>query len=166
ARGGGRGGPASSSPGGSGVAGLGAGAPRRHAGASGPRVLGPPVRAPQHSGTTAGAGGVPGLGEPTAHLRTEPVVLAARIDTGRTEDTDGGRNLRQQAEALDELRLDAQDPPGVGVHPVGGTTVVQEPLVGGGPGDGAPPVGQGSRSSYSFFILHALKAIRIAPAHT
>src|SRR5699024_1416877 len=81
-------------------------------------------------------------------------------------DTDGGRNLRQQAEALDELRLDAQDPPGVGVHPIGGTTMVQEPLIGGGPGDGAPPVGQGSRSSYSFFILHALQTIRIAPAHT
>src|SRR5699024_9685235 len=66
----------------------------------------------------------------------------------------------------DELRLDAQDPPGVGVHPGGGTTVVQEPLGGGGPGDGAPPGGQRSRSSHSSSIRHALNAIRTAPAHT
>ena len=42
-----------------------------------------------------------------------------------------GRQLGQQAEALDELALDAQHPPRVGVHPVRRAARVEQPLVGG-----------------------------------
>ncbi len=54
------------------------------------------------------------------------VGLGAR----RAEDADGRAELGQRAEALDELRLDAQHPPRVGVHPVGRTAGVEQPLVG------------------------------------
>ena len=40
------------------------------------------------------------------------------------------RQLCEQAETLDELRLDAQHPPRVGVHPVGRAAGVEQPLVG------------------------------------
>mgnify|MGYP000084181986 CR=1 FL=1 len=47
--------------------------------------------------------------------------------------------LGEGAEALDELRLDAQHAPRVGVHPVARAAGVEQPLVGGGRGDlGAP----------------------------
>ena len=53
------------------------------------------------------------------------------LRTGRAEHADGGREFGERAEALDELRLDAHDPPGVGVHPLGGTFGVEQALVGG-----------------------------------
>ena len=34
------------------------------------------------------------------------------------EDADGRTDISHRAEPLDELRLDAQDPPRIGVHPV------------------------------------------------
>ena len=46
-----------------------------------------------------------------------------------TEHGDGGRQLGEQAEALDELALDAQHPPRVGVHPVRRAALVEQPLV-------------------------------------
>ena len=60
-------------------------------------------------------------------MRAEPNTLIA------------GRQFGERAEALDELRLDAQHPPGVGVHPVGRAAGVQQPLVGGARLDLAPP---------------------------
>ncbi len=45
---------------------------------------------------------------------------------------DRGPELGQQAESLDELGLDAQHPPGIGVHPVGRAALVEQPLIGGG----------------------------------
>src|SRR5690606_10358506 len=48
----------------------------------------------------------------------------------RAEDADGGRQLGQGAEALDDLRLHAQHAPGVGVDPAAGGALFQQPLVG------------------------------------
>ena len=50
-------------------------------------------------------------------VRAEP-----KIETAGTE-------LGQQAEPLDELGLDPQHPPRVGVHPVRGPAPVEQPLV-------------------------------------
>ena len=50
---------------------------------------------------------------------------------GRAEHGDRRAELGQRAEALDELGLDPQHPPRVGVHPVGGPARVEQPLVGG-----------------------------------
>src|SRR3954451_24901493 len=47
-----------------------------------------------------------------------------------TEDADRRTELGQRPEALDELRLDAEDPARVGVHPVGRPSAVEQPLVG------------------------------------
>ena len=60
-------------------------------------------------------------------MRAEPKTLMARAEFG------------ERAEALHELRLDAHDPPGVGVHPLGGARGVQQPLVGGAGLHLAPP---------------------------
>ena len=48
------------------------------------------------------------------------------------EDRDRRAEFREQPEALDELGLDPQHPPGVGMHPVAGPAPVEQPLVGGG----------------------------------
>src|SRR6185312_1529167 len=48
----------------------------------------------------------------------------------RAEDADGRAELGQCPEALDELGLDPQHPPGVAVHPVARAVRVQQPLVG------------------------------------
>jgi hypothetical protein len=47
------------------------------------------------------------------------------------EDRDGRTGLGERAEALDELRLDPQDAPWIGVDPVGQAAGVEEALVGG-----------------------------------
>ncbi len=65
---------------------------------------------------------------------TEPfaqgVIGVVHRNTGRAEDRHRSGQLREQPEPLDELALDPQDPPRVGVDPVGRTTSVQQVLVG------------------------------------
>ena len=53
----------------------------------------------------------------------------------RAEHPDRRSELGQRTEALDELGLDPEHPPRVGVHPVRRAARVQQPLVGGGPVD-------------------------------
>ncbi len=79
----------------------------------------------------AGDDGVPGLRELGAELPRELVLGVVARRAGGPEHGDGGADLGEQAEALDELGLDAQHAPGVGVHPVGRSGAVQQPLVGG-----------------------------------
>ena len=49
---------------------------------------------------------------------------------GRAEHRHGGREFGEQPEPLDELALDPQHPPRVGVHPLARAARVQQPLVG------------------------------------
>lgn len=63
---------------------------------------------------------VPGPGQRRADPLREFVLLAVRLGARGTEDAHGVRQVGQQPETLDELRLDAQHSPGVGVHPVRG----------------------------------------------
>jgi hypothetical protein len=60
------------------------------------------------------------------------VVQRLRRRPRGPEDGHRRAELGQQAEALDELRLDPQHPPRVGMHPVAGTAPVQQSLVRGG----------------------------------
>src|SRR5699024_11485426 len=52
--------------------------------------------------------------------------------------------LRARAERLDDLRLDAQDPPRIAVHPVRMPIPVEQPLIGGPCGDLLPPQDDGT----------------------
>ena len=79
----------------------------------------------------AGDDGVAGLGQQPADLDGEGVLGAVPRDPGRPEHADRAPQLGQRAEALDELRLDAQHPPRVGVDPVARPARVEQPLVGG-----------------------------------
>jgi len=65
-------------------------------------------------------------------------VHAAGRGARRAEHRDRAAQLGEQAEALDELGLDAQHPPRVGVHPVTGPAPVQQALIGGGARDLLP----------------------------
>src|SRR5262249_853171 len=58
------------------------------------------------------------------------VRRVARAAARGTEDRDRGPESGQRAEALDELRLDAEYAPRVGVHPVARPPRVQQSLVG------------------------------------
>ena len=64
---------------------------------------------------------------------SSPIGVEGVVDrrARRAEDRDGRAELGEGAEALDELRLDPQDAPRVGVHPVGRAAGVEQPLVGG-----------------------------------
>src|SRR5690606_38135195 len=57
------------------------------------------------------------------------VVGEVRRDTCRAENGHRLGQVGEGAEALDELGLDAQNPPGVLVLPPGGTPAVEQPLV-------------------------------------
>ena len=102
-----------------------------------------PVGRLHHAGTAAGDHRQPGVDQPAAELPGRGVDRAVGLGPGRAEDADRRAQLGQGAEAVDELRLDPQHPPRVGVHPVGRAPAVQQPLVGrGAPGAGdrrAPP---------------------------
>ena len=74
------------------------------------------------------------LGQRGADLLGLVVVLGARLGPGAAEHGDGPRQAGQRTEALDELGLDPQHPPRVGVHPVAGSAGVEQPLVGGAAG--------------------------------
>src|SRR5699024_3711267 len=85
------------------------------------------------SSDLAGDDGVPGLGE----RATEPHRLLVGGVPGPcacgAEHADGVRELGECAEPVDELALDPQYPPRVGVQPVRVLVPVQETLVRGGP---------------------------------
>ena len=67
----------------------------------------------------AGDDGVAGLGQRRADLaRRGRTRASSGVRAGRAEHADRAAELGQRAEALDELRLDPQHPPRVGVHPV------------------------------------------------
>src|SRR5690606_13897576 len=88
-----------------------------------------PVRCLHGAWSTAGDHRIPGLGESLADLDGQLVDGIMRVGAGRAEDAHGWTELGQGTEALDELALDAQHPPGVGVQPLGPAPGVQEALV-------------------------------------
>src|SRR6266566_4945147 len=80
--------------------------------------------------TAAGDHGVARAGQAGRGALGDVVVVAAPRGPRRAEDRDRGTELGQQAEPLHELGLDPQHPPRVGVHPVGRTAPVEQPLIG------------------------------------
>ena len=79
----------------------------------------------------AGDHGEAGLDQLAPGLLADGVEGVVGRRAGRAEDRDRGPELGQRAEALDELGLDPQHAPRVGVHPVGRAARVEQPLVGG-----------------------------------
>ena len=80
----------------------------------------------------AGDHRVAGAGEPGSDLLGEGVVRVGGVGAGGPEDAHGRSDVGQRPEALDELGLDAQHPPGIGVHPFPGVQGVEQSLVGRG----------------------------------
>ena len=74
----------------------------------------------------------------------ELVLGVVARGAGRAEHRHRAGQLREHPEALDELGLDAQHPPRVGVHPVGRAARVEQPLVGGAGAHLAPAHGDGA----------------------
>ena len=103
-----------------------------------------PVGGLHDSGAAAGDDRVPGPREAGPHGPGPLVLLGVAVHPRRPEDADRRPELGQRAEALDELGLDPQHPPGVGVHPVGGAAGVEEALVGGAALHLAPPEDHGT----------------------
>src|SRR6185437_8759740 len=87
------------------------------------------------AGPTPGDHRVAGPGQRLADGLGNLVIRAVPLGPGAAEDRHGQAELGQQPETLDELSLDAQHPPRVGVHPVARAAAVQQPLIGGGLGD-------------------------------
>ena len=81
---------------------------------------------------TAGDHGEAGVDERAAEPLASGVLRDLALGARGPEDADRLPELGQRPEALDELGLDAQHPPRVGVHPVARSSRVQQPLVGGG----------------------------------
>jgi hypothetical protein len=81
-------------------------------------------------GPAAGDDRVAGAGQRRADPHARRVVRVVGPGPGAAEHADRAGQLGEQTEALDELRLDPEHPPRVGVHPVGGTAQVEQPLVG------------------------------------
>ena len=73
------------------------------------------------------------LDQAPPHQLAEGVRRVVGADACRPEDRDGGAELGERAEALDELRLHPQHPPRVLVDQSVGPRGVQQPLVGGLP---------------------------------
>ena len=86
-------------------------------------------------GPAAGDHREAGLDQLAAELLALGVRRVVGAGARRAEDADRRAELGERAEALDELRLDPQHAPRVGVHPVGRAARVEQPLVGGGPVD-------------------------------
>ena len=93
-------------------------------------------------------------------LLADEVFRRAGMSTRRPEDADGAGRLREQPEALDELCLDPQDAPGIGVHPVRRTAGVEQPLVGGGHLDLVAP--EHDRSA--LLLRHPVRILELHPA--
>ena len=73
----------------------------------------------------------PALASAPPSLAAELVLGVVALGARRAEHRDRARDLGERAEPLDELGLDPQDAPRVGVHPVARAARVQQPLVGG-----------------------------------
>ncbi len=84
------------------------------------------------AGTAARDDRPSGLGQRLPDPVSHRVVRRIAGGAGGAEDRDRARHLRQQAETLDELALDAKHAPRVGVDPVGDAARVQQPLIGRG----------------------------------
>ena len=111
---------------------------------------------------TAGDDGPAGLHEHAAELYARLVLRRARLGPGRAEHADGGRQFGQGAEALDELRLDAQNAPGVGVHPVRRGPLVQQPLIRRARLHLIPPA---QHRAQPLLLRWPLLALRVASSH-
>ena len=94
-------------------------------------LAGAAVRRLHRARAAAGDDRVAGLRERGADRHARGVVRVVAGRAGAAEDADRARQLGEQPEALDELALDPQHPPRVGVHPVAGAAAVEQPLVGG-----------------------------------
>src|SRR4051794_2614665 len=81
-------------------------------------------------GTAAGDDGKTRPREGSTDPLPDGVLRVVPTRASRPEDADRRRQLGEQPEPLDELRLDPQDPPRVGVHPVRRPAGVEESLVG------------------------------------
>src|SRR5690606_6150973 len=119
-------------------------------------------------GRLHGPGATPG-----DHREARLDQAAAQLDAGlvlpgvlggarRAEDADGGRELGQGAEALDDLRRHAQHAPGVGVDPAAGGALVQQPLVGGARLHLVPPA---EHRTETLLLGRLLWALRLASDH-
>ena len=98
-----------------------------------PRLDGTLVGRLHDARAAAGDHRVSGPSECRAERNRRLVDADRRAGSGRMPKTlIAGPRFGQRPEALDELGLDPHDPPRVGVHPVGGTTAVQQSLVGRG----------------------------------
>jgi hypothetical protein len=95
----------------------------------------PAVRGLHDPRTTACDHGVPGLGQRRTDSLGHGVLIAVGLGTRGAEDAHRMRQIGQQPEPFDELGLDAQHTPGIGVHPVRGPPIVEQTLVRGRGGD-------------------------------
>ena len=84
------------------------------------------VRRLHHARPATGNNGVAALDQQLADAPSALVEGVIRARAGRPEDGDRGANLGQGLEAFHELRLDAQDTPGIGVLPVGAVLGLEE----------------------------------------
>src|SRR3954447_478829 len=100
-----------------------------HAQAAG--LAGPPVGGLHRTRPAARDHREPGPGQLAAQLLGQGVRRVLGRRARGAEHGDGRSQLGQGAEALDELRLDPQDAPRIGVHPVRRSARVEQPLVGG-----------------------------------
>ncbi len=64
-----------------------------------------------------------------AELAADLVLLVTGRGACRSEDGDGAGHLGERTEAFDELALDPQYTPRIGVHPVGRAAAIEQPLV-------------------------------------
>src|ERR1022692_2447842 len=83
-------------------------------------------------GASPGDHGVAGLGERRRDALGQLIIGGVRLGPGRPEYRHGRAELGEQAESLDEFRLDPQHAPWVRMHPVAGATPVEQSLTGGG----------------------------------
>ena len=101
-----------------------------------PASLAPLLAASIDARAAAGDDREAGLGQGAARSARPASYVGSLGRRARgAEDGDRRPELGQRAEALDELGLDPQHPPRVGVHPVGRAARVEQPLVGGAPVD-------------------------------
>ncbi len=78
-------------------------------------LVGPAVGGLHQAGAAAGDDGEAGLGQGPAHLPGRLVHRVVLAEPGRAEDRDRGADLGQGVDPVDELPLNPEDPPGVGV---------------------------------------------------
>ena len=90
------------------------------------------VRCLHDAWPAAGDHRVAGLHQPCPHPLCHRILGVSARGSGAAEDTDRGTHIGHGTEPLDELRLDAQHTPRVGVYPVACPAGIQQSLIGGG----------------------------------